>query len=627
MMEIKTVDILIIGAGPAGLALANWFRNSSINVLLIDKKPGPTRRGKAEGLKSTTNEIFDSYGIGPQIAKESWRLEEIAIWGQKKDGKSGIEREQLIQDKVEELGKVRETMLQQSRVEYHMQQNLLGHRNITIQYNTQPVDVNVDESLLHEDEVYPVEVLLVKTQVQPEASLDILENSTPYTANGAAKEVEERIRTRYIVGCDGAHSWLRKQLQVQLEGDLTDSVFGVVDLIPKSNFPDLRRVCYLRASTGTILLVPRSNKEVRLYIPVESGSSLSDPKDVTFDRIIDAARKIISPYTLEVGSVSWWSAYRVGQRVGSHFSRHNERAFLVGDAVHTHSPKAGQGMNTSIQDAYNLGWKLRLVLQPHHKLASNASRRLLATYESERRPVAQDLISFDRGYLKLFAAPSSQFDTEFLQAMKFTTGLSIRYPPSCAVQLPNGAQTAEQLGPSLLKADLVPGKRLPDFQAVYQADGITTWIHKRLQATGCFRVIVFAGDLAAHQHLSTNVQKLGEYLADPDNGLGHLTSGGEAAPLEVLMVHSANREKVELLDLPEVFRPWSDSEGYDYWRVLADAESVHEGHGRVYERLEIDPEKGRMVVVRPDGYIGAVLDVDDFEGAGKYFHELGMLSK
>lgn len=76
----------------------------------------PTRRGKAEGLKSTTNEIFDSYGIGPQIAAESWRLEEIAIWGQKKDGgESGIEREQLIQDKVEELGKVRETMLQQCR--------------------------------------------------------------------------------------------------------------------------------------------------------------------------------------------------------------------------------------------------------------------------------------------------------------------------------------------------------------------------------------------------------------------------------------------------------------------------------------------------------------------------------
>ncbi|KAK3956615.1 phenol 2-monooxygenase [Pseudoneurospora amorphoporcata] len=509
-----------------------------------------------------------------------------------------------------------------------MQQNLLGHKNITIQYNTQPVEVKIGESPLHEDEAYPVEVRLIKTQVQSEGSSNVLENSTPHTADGDTEEIEEQIRAKYIVGCDGAHSWLRKQLQVQLEGDLTDSVFGVVDLIPKSNFPDLRRVCYLRASTGTILLVPRSNKEVRLYIPVESGSSLSDPKDLTFDRIISAARKIMSPYTLEVGSVSWWSAYRVGQRVGSHFSRHNERAFLVGDAVHTHSPKAGQGMNTSIQDAYNLGWKLRLVLQPTRpQLNPDASRRLLATYSTERRPVAQDLISFDRGYLKLFAAPSSQFDTEFLRAMKFTTGLSIRYPPSCAVQLPRGVESPEQLGPSLLKADLVPGKRLPDFQAVYQADGITCWIHRRLQATGSFRVIVFAGDFVTHPHLSTNLQSLGEYLSNSETGLGFLTAGGEAAPVEVLMVHSADREKVELLGLPEVFRPWSETEGYDYWRVLADAESVHEGHGRVYERLDMDPEKGKTLVVRPDGYIGAVLDIDDLEGLGGYLQTLGMLPK
>lgn len=108
--------------------------------------------------------------------------------------------------------------------------------------------------------------------------------------------------------------------------------------------------------------------------------------------------------------MSWWS---VGQRIGSHFSRHNERAFLVGDAVHTPSPKAGQGMNTSIQDAYNLGWKLRRVLQHKDKgkhqlkLDPTAARALLATYESERQPVAQDLISFDRGYPKLFAVPLS----------------------------------------------------------------------------------------------------------------------------------------------------------------------------------------------------------------------------
>jgi phenol 2-monooxygenase len=409
----------------------------------------------------------------------------------------------------------------------------------------------------------------------------------------------------------------------------------VVDLVPKTNFPDIRRICYLRAATGTILLVPRSNKEVRLYIPVESGSALPDPKDLTLSRIMAAAKQIMAPYTLEAGSVSWWSAYRVGQRVGSHFSRCHERAFLVGDAVHTHSPKAGQGMNTSIQDAHNLGWKLRLVLQGRVR-SSSRSGALLQTYESERRPVAQDLIAFDRGYLKLFSSAggaSAQFDTEFLRAMKFTTGLSIRYAHSCAVQLPRGVKP-EELGPSLLKADLVPGKRLQDVQVVYQADAIAVRVQKRMQASGMFRVVVFAGDIA-EARLLAQLQLLGEFLADRDVGLGELTMpparGNDSAaawrqvPVEVLVVHCANRDRVNLLDLHEVYRPWSSDEGYDYWRVFADAESVLAGHGRVYDRLELDRKKGCCAVIRPDGYVGAVLDTDDFQGLRDYFGGLGML--
>lgn len=402
----------------------------------------------------------------------------------------------------------------------------------------------------------------------------------------------------------------------------------MVDLVPKTNPPDIRRVCYLRATSGTILVVPRNDKEVRLYIPVESGSALPNPKDLTLNRIMNAAREIMTPYSLEPGAVSWWSAYRVGQRVGSHFSRCNERAFLVGDAVHTHSPKAGQGMNTTIQDAYNLGWKLRLVLQGRIRSSPEA---LLRTYEAERRPVALDLIAFDKGYLRLFAAPSSQFDTEFLRAMKFTTGLSIRYPRSCAVQWPVGP---DDLGPSLLKADLVPGKRLQDFQVVYHADGATARIQRRMQATGAFRVIVFAGDIAKPELLE-KLQWLGEFLVDRDVGPGRLTvpgpsDGNESTAwqqvwVEVLVVHSAERGNVELLDLHEVYRPWSTDEGYDYWRVFADAESVLEGHGRVYERLELHKHKGCCAVVRPDGYVGAAMDVEDFQGLIRYFRGVGML--
>jgi hypothetical protein len=107
----------------------------------------------------------------------------------------------------------------------------------------------------------------------------------------------------------------------------------VTDLVPKTNFPDIRRVCYLRSTTGTILVVPRNDKEVRLYIPVESGSALPDPKELTFDRIMAAAREIMAPYSLEAGAVSWWSAYRVGQRVGSRTS--NMHVLPTNPRIHT----------------------------------------------------------------------------------------------------------------------------------------------------------------------------------------------------------------------------------------------------------------------------------------------------
>ena len=100
------------------LALANWFRSSNIRVRLIEKKPGTTPRGQAEGIKSTTVEIFESFGIGHQIWAEAWRLEEIAIWGPTKTVEGGIaihgiEREQVHQNRVPELGKTREICLQQ----------------------------------------------------------------------------------------------------------------------------------------------------------------------------------------------------------------------------------------------------------------------------------------------------------------------------------------------------------------------------------------------------------------------------------------------------------------------------------------------------------------------------------
>ncbi|KAH6634744.1 hypothetical protein B0J18DRAFT_453433 [Chaetomium sp. MPI-SDFR-AT-0129] len=705
------------------LALANWFRNSGITVLIIDKKPGPTQRGHAEGVKSTATEILGSFGLGPQVEAEAWRLEEIAIWGEEQDlaldeGSEGSEdgerktrglrRERVIKDRVEELGfgTVRETILQQD-----------------VRYSTCPVSVDIDTSAGHHEEGYPVTVGLV-------------------SADGVDSAKIETIRAKYIVGCDGAHSWLRKKLGVALEGDLTDSAFGVVDLIPRTNFPDIRRISYIRTpSSGTMMLMPRPHREVRIYVPLPSCLA-SDPTqrvtETTLTQILTAAQERLHPYTLDLdlspaltnplkkqraksieekNNICWWSTYRVGQRVGTSFSVANVRAFLAGDAVHTHSPKAGQGMNTAIQDAYNLGWKLRMVLQRRLRDSGigiekgQAAARLLRTYELERKKVAEDVVAFDRGYLQLFTKPPSPspssspsplstpstsstpsessapsmpstpstpsfpasppkhqdrshsqaqaqaqtedqdqetFSTPFLTAMKFSTGLSIHYPPSCAVHpspfsltSPFSQLSTIQQQP-LLKANLAPGKRLQDFQAIYHADGIVERIHNRLRATGQFRVVVFAGDVA-DPVVRRHSWELGRFLVDTDDGLGRLTvpaatgkgdqegvGKGEASvawegvPVEVLMVHCGERNKVELLDLHEVYRPWSRDLGVDYWRVLVDAEGGL-GHGRVYERLEIDRKRGCCVVVRPDGYVGAVVGMGDFEGVRRYFGGVGML--
>lgn len=144
------------------------------------------------------------------------------------------------------------------------------------------------------------------------------------------------------------------------------------------------------ASSGSLMNIPRENHLTRLYIQLTEvtpdASGRTDRSQITPAAILKAAQKILHPYTLRYEYCDWFTAYQIGQRVGRRFSA-GERVFLAGDAVHTHSPKAGQGMNVSMQDCYNLGWKIGLVCN------GVAKREILETYQSERRRVAQDLVS------------------------------------------------------------------------------------------------------------------------------------------------------------------------------------------------------------------------------------------
>ncbi|KAI1398908.1 FAD binding domain protein [Hypoxylon fuscum] len=561
----ESVDVLIIGAGPAGLTAANCFNGTNLRVRLIDKKTGPVETGRADGLKSISIEVLDTFGIGDTIRNYSHRVEEIALWDPDKNGV--ITRSMTIPDRVQELMKPREMTLDQGRIESVMCENLEKHGSVQVSWNIQPVALQVDTDLKDDPEAYPITITLE-------------ENRTG---------MKETMRAKYVVGCDGAHSWLRKYLNIGFVGDLTDTTWGVIDMVPKTNFPDIRKVFVVHSNRGTVMGVPRESRLVRFYISMDGGNrhTVKDVKSVTVKSIINAARAIIAPYTLEAGRIPWWSAYCVGQRVADEFSRH-DRVFLSGDAVHTHSPKAGQGMNTSIQDAYNIGWKLRYFLE------QKCNRSLLSTYQNERRPIAQDLINFDREYLEFFARNDithNEFLSVYLAGQKFTTGIGIQYPSSLIVRN-KGSQCVSHP----LATKLAQGMRLPDFQMVNQSDGVPIRAHHRFTCDGRFRIIVFAGNVA-QEPCFARLAKLGEWF------MVHLPQN---SGMEIVTIHSSKRAEVELMDLHPIFHPWDDEDGWDYWTVYADDESYHDGHGHVYERCGINKDEGCLVVLRPDGYISVI---------------------
>jgi phenol 2-monooxygenase len=290
-------------------------------------------------------------------------------------------------------------------------------------------------------------------------------------------------------------------------GDSTDTVWGVMDVYPRTNFPDMRRKSILKSDAGTILIIPREGGSlVRLYIELASGTVA---KDVTLHDLQATARRVFQPYEMEFADTFWWSAYSIGQRLANQFSKNN-RVFLTGDACHTHSPKAGQGMNVSLQDGYNIGWKLASIVK------GQAGLDLLKTYNVEREKVAADLISFDRKFAKAFSSKSEQetngtsqkFSDLFTQAGRYTAGLTATYEDS---QITRAEWSNQDLA-----SNLKVGMRFPSALVIRHCDAKAMQLVKALPADGRWRVVIFAGDI--QEDLASNrlrtVGKKGSHSCD-----------------------------------------------------------------------------------------------------------------
>ena len=340
------------------------------------------------------------------------------------------------------------------------------------------------------------------------------------------------------------------------------------------------------------MTVPRENGLVRLYIQFKEVK-----KDEAFDRtnnspedLLRTARQIIAPYTLEYRYCDWWSLYQIGQRVAPNFGI-GRRIFLAGDAVHNHSPKAGQGMNVSMQDTYNLCWKICSVLN------GLAKPDLLDSYEAERRQVALDLIRVDHEISRFYSvASASQSDFQAFRDKfyDFLSGVGVTYAQG---YLQDSSSTQNSVA-----SNIVVGKRLASYQVLNQADAKPTQVAEVLLSNGRWRIIIFAGDLRIPEQLS----RMNKAASGIRQIVKSYTPTGQDidSVIEVVTIHSAPRISIGLLELDEIYHPWDDTKGWDYGKVFVDDESHHQGFANAYKQYGIDREKGCFVVCRPDQHVG-----------------------
>jgi phenol 2-monooxygenase len=397
-----------------------------------------------------------------------------------------------------------------------------------------------------------------------------------------------------------------------------------MDVLAVTDFPDVRCKSFIQsANDGTIIIIPREGGYLfRLYIELaklDIGERVAS-RNITVDELIAKARRIFNPYSLDVKEVPWWSVYEIGQRVTDKFDDVSEdevatrlpNVFIAGDACHTHSPKAGQGMNVSMQDAFNLGWKLASVLR------KRSPPSLLHTYSAERRAIAKELIDFDRDWAALLAstheagggADPAETQSYFVRHGRYTAGTATHYRPSIL--------TGEGVYQHLAEGFVI-GKRFHSAPVVRLADAAPVHLGHVVKADGRFRIFAFAGadDPAAS---GSAIRRLCDFLAEGrESPVRKYARGDEDidAVIDVRAVFQQAHRDLAIEAMPALLLPRKGRYGLrDYEKMFcADTRSGND----VFAMRGINREAGCIVVVRPDQYIAHVLPLDGYGELAAYF--------
>jgi len=600
------VDVLIIGCGPAGLTLAAQLSAfEDIRTCIVDQKTGPLQLGQADGVACRSVEMFHAFGFSERLLREAYWVNETAFWKPDETSRKNIVRSGRIQDVEDGLSEFPHVILNQARLhEFYLDIMRKSPRRLEPHYGRRFVDLQIDPNASD----YPVTLTFERVD------------------DGHEGEIET-VKARYAVGCDGARSGVRRSVGRELRGDSANQAWGVMDVLAVTDFPDIRLKSVIQSdSEGSIIIIPREGGYlVRIYMELDKLSTTERVADrkITVDYLIAAAQRILHPYSLDVKEVAWWSVYEIGQRLADKFddvpagevANRQPRVFIAGDACHTHSPKAGQGMNVSMQDAFNLGWKLA------HVLRGWSGPQLLHTYSEERQAIAKILIDFDREWAAMLSAPlksatnpngvePAEVQRYFVQSGRYTAGTATVYSPSVLT----GRGTHQQLA-----RGLEIGTRLHSAPVIRLVDAKPTHLGHTIKADGRWRLFAFA-DPQDPVDPSSRIQKLCDFLAD---GLGspvrrHTLGGLDIdAVIDVRAVFQQSHRDLAVERMPKFLLPNKGRLGLvDYEKMYCpDLKSGSD----IYEMRGIDRQNGCIIIVRPDQYVAHVLPLDAHEELAAFF--------
>jgi phenol 2-monooxygenase len=597
------VDVLIVGSGPAGmLAAAQLSQFPNVTTRMVERRPGRLVIGQADGIQARSVETFQAFGFAERIIAEAYRITEMAFWKPDATDPSRIVRAARTPDDPAGISEFPHLIVNQARVlDYFAEFMANSPTRMRPDYGFEFQGLEVAS-----EGEYPVTVTLLHT-------------------SGPLEGQQRIVRAKYVVGADGARSKVRDSIGCTLAGDAANHAWGVMDVLAVTDFPDIRTKCAIQSgSGGSILHIPREGGHLfRMYVdlgevdPDDNGAV----RNTTIEEIIAKANEILHPYTLDVRNVAWHSVYEVGHRLTDRFDdvlpedrgTRTPRVFITGDACHTHSAKAGQGMNVSMQDGFNIAWKLG------HVLEGRSPEALLSTYSEERQVVAKNLIDFDKEWSTMMAKKPEEFadptelENFYVSTAEFPAGFMTEYAPSMLVAPADHQHLA---------TGFPVGKRFKSAPVVRVGDTNPVHLGHHATADGRWRIYVFADQAlpsGGKQAAASATDRFAEWIANsPESPLAATPSGLDPdAWFDVKVIYQQAHSDLDIGAVPAVFKPQvGPFKLTDYEKVYAT-----DPQADIFELRGLD-RGGVVVVVRPDQYVAHVLPLTATSELAAFFAPL-----